>query len=271
MQFNEDPTHNRRRGMGGTDAKKIIEGDWLTVYNEKLGITPPPDLADVFPVQLGKHTEPFHRSWFAKRSSKALDLDSSKLVRVHPKHGFMFGHLDAWVSEDNTFLEMKHTHGAANFRETAQYYMPQMAHYAAICGVQSCWFSIIPGNTEPVWGLVEITTDYINALIEAETAFWWHVENEVPPLEPPAGVIPAIKKLADANKIDGLRAYDFTDKNQFTSLAGDWLANREAAQTFDKAVKEIKAQVPADAAEVLGVGIYIKRDKAGRLSIKERT
>lgn len=269
--FTEDPTLNRRRGMGGSDAKKIIEGDWLTVYEEKLGIRQPPDLDDVFPVQLGKFTESLHRDWFAKRSNKSLYLLNDKTVRVHPKHSFMFGHLDAWVPEDGTFLEMKHSNSNASFREKATYYMPQMAHYASICGVQKCWFSLIPGNSEPVWGEIEITTDYIDALVEAEQAFWWHVENEVPPLEPPAGVLPAINKLGEANKIDGLRAYDFTNKNEFTSLAADWLANREAAQTFDKAVKELKTHVPADAAEVIGVGIIIKRDKAGRLSIKERT
>jgi predicted phage-related endonuclease len=272
MNLINKPITDRRSGLGGTDAKKIVEGDWLSVYNEKLGITEPPDLSDIFPVQLGSWTEPFHREWFAKRSGKKLIHDSLEvaMARVHPEHSFMFGHIDAWIPEDKTFLEMKHTNAHSSFREKADYYMPQMAHYAAICGVNKCWFSMIPGNGEPIWGEIEITTDYMNALIEAERAFWWHVVEEIPPMAAPTGVVASIDQLGKANKIDGMRAYDFTNKNEFNSLATDWLANKSAASTFDKAVKELKTHVPADAAEVLGVNIIIKRDKAGRLSIKER-
>jgi hypothetical protein len=269
MQLSADPSVGRRNGLGGTDARKLIEGDWLGVYNEKMGITPSPDLDDVFPVQLGKHTEEFHAQWFAKRSGLTV-VAPQEDVYTHPEHPFMFGHIDRWIMGENTFLEMKHSHGQASLREAALIYMPQLAHYAAITGVRECWFSVIPGNQEPLFGKVELTETYIRHLIEVETAFWWYVESKIPPGEQaPMGRDASMKHEAKSLKIDGLRGYDFTNRNEFSVLAGDWLANKTASQIFDKATKGLKEQVPADAAEVLGIGIVIKRDKANRLSIKE--
>ena len=49
---------DRTRGIGGSDATRIMRGDWLSLYNEKVGLTKPEDLSNVFRVQLGILTEP---------------------------------------------------------------------------------------------------------------------------------------------------------------------------------------------------------------------
>jgi hypothetical protein len=63
QQPQRDP--NWRMGfIGGSDAVKIIRGDWHDLYNEKIGIAQPSDLSHLFNVQLGTYTEQFNLAWF---------------------------------------------------------------------------------------------------------------------------------------------------------------------------------------------------------------
>ena len=47
----------RPRGIGGTDAIRIVEGKWKELWLEKTGQTEREDLSGVLPVQLGIFTE----------------------------------------------------------------------------------------------------------------------------------------------------------------------------------------------------------------------
>mgnify|MGYP003342323106 FL=1 len=60
-----DPTE-RQKGIGGTDALRIMAGDWHALWREKMGIDQPKDFAFDFPVQLGIYTEPFHMNWLSQ-------------------------------------------------------------------------------------------------------------------------------------------------------------------------------------------------------------
>ena len=46
---------DRTRGIGGSDATRIMRGDWLSLYNEKVGLTQPEDLSNVFNLELQCH------------------------------------------------------------------------------------------------------------------------------------------------------------------------------------------------------------------------
>ena len=43
----------RRKGLGGSDAAKIVAGDWHALWLDKTGRVEPEDLSAVWPVQLG--------------------------------------------------------------------------------------------------------------------------------------------------------------------------------------------------------------------------
>ena len=43
----------RPKTIGGSDAVRIMEGDWHTLWKEKTGRQEPKDLSRVLPVQLG--------------------------------------------------------------------------------------------------------------------------------------------------------------------------------------------------------------------------
>lgn len=254
---------NRSEGIGSTDAKRIVENDWIDLYYEKVGDKEPVDLSAVFPVQLGVYTERFHLEWLANRERFTLEDVAER--QYHDTHPFMFCHLDGWHKESGTFVEVKHSNSRATVREKAEYYMPQVQHAMACTGTPNCYFSIIAGNSEPDWCLIDRNQEYIERLIEMEKAFWWHVENKVAPDITPKGEQAQLKVIGSTTPIDGRKPYDMTTNNEWTVKAKDYLDHEEAAALFEAAKKDLKALVPEDASEAKGHGLCIKRDKRGSL------
>ena len=54
--------------IGGSDAVKIMNGDWFELWEVKTGLKEPEDLSSKLAVQLGIHTEDFNLSWFEKEN-----------------------------------------------------------------------------------------------------------------------------------------------------------------------------------------------------------
>lgn len=254
---------NRSEGIGGSDAARIINGNWHELYLEKVGLREPDDLSDVFPVQLGILTERFHIEWQARRHN--LTITYPEVRYYHATNAFMFTHLDGWINDRNTFIEAKHSNSRATLREKAAYYMPQLQHAIAVTGTDNCYFSLIAGNEEPDWCIVDRDEAYITRLIEMEASFWWHVENRVPPEITPSGTQAEMKRLGSTIRIDGLKPYDMSTHNEWCAYAPDYIATRDAAEIHEKAKRALKELVPADASECVGAGVTIKRDKRGTL------
>jgi predicted phage-related endonuclease len=254
---------NRNEGLGGTDAKRIVEGDWASLYLEKVGLRIPESLDHIFRVQLGVHTEPFHMQWLANREGWRVSPQTNRIY--HAEHRFMFAHLDGWVDEIDLPLEVKHTNGRESVRTRAQFYMPQLQHYMAVANAPAILFSIIAGNDEPDFVKVDRSDEYIEQLIERETAFWWHVEHHEQPEAPPAASTEEMKTLATIVPIDGLRDYDMGTSNAWAASADDYLKFKDAAVLFETAKANLKQLVPADAATCTGAGVIIKRSKNGSL------
>jgi predicted phage-related endonuclease len=268
-KFSADVTQGRDQGIGGSDAGFIMRGEWRQLYRQKLGLDPTPDFDAMFNVQLGKYTEPFHLEWLAKTG--VIHQQIPDAFYVHPDHGFLFAHLDGWDARADTFVEMKHLHGAADYRERAVYYMPQLAHECLVTGKAQCWFSVIAGNQEPVCQIVQPSADYLEQYFELAKQFWWHVAERV---EPEAdlswqtmGAIAEANADASAAIIDGLRDYDMGQSNAWAEQAGQLLANKEAFAAYGKADKAIRELVPKDGAVVRGHGVCFKRDKRGSIRI----
>lgn len=257
---------NRSRGIGGSDAMKIARGEWRSLYNEKLGLTEPDDLSGVFKVQLGITTEPLHRRWFGMLTGFAID--DAPPFQVHPTYDWMYANLDGWLQDQGTFVEFKHTNARATLREKARYYMPQLQHYICVTGVPHAYFSIIKGNDDPEFCLIDRNQTYIDELVEMEKSFWWHVQNKIPPEIEPKGQAAGMEAKAADVLIDGLRTVDMATNNEWVSIAMDWLATREAAATNETKGKQIKELVPEDAAEAFGAGVIVRRDRRGRLSLR---
>ena len=256
-------THNRAEGIGGSDAKRIADGDWLPLYREKIGEAEPADLSHVFPVQLGSFTEKFHLDWIARRENWTVRLMPHRLY--HPAHRFMFANLDGWNETLGVPIETKHCNGSAYLRDRAQYYMPQIQHYLAVAEAEAMIFSMIAGNAEPDHCRVDRDNGYIEHLIELERAFWWHVEERDPPEALPNGDIDQLKAMARVIPIDGLKDYDMQGSNEWGTHAAAYIKHEQAAKSFDLAKSALKQLVPEDAASCTGYGLTIKRSKNGSL------
>lgn len=257
---------DRSVGIGGSDAMRIMAGDWVRLYDEKVGNRQSEDLSGVFKVQLGVYTEPFHADWFAKMLGTEVTILTDTLL--HPDHEWMYAHLDRWLPKHKTFVELKHTRSGASVWEKSRFYMPQLQHYMAVTNTKSCYFSIIPGNDEPRYCEVERDDDYIENLIQMEQSFWWHVKEREAPEQTPFGELARVNKMAEAIKVDGYRVADMTKDNLWTDAAARFIANQAAAKAFDQAKDDLRSAVGDDVGEAYGHGVVAKRDSRGRVSIR---
>jgi len=257
---------DRSVGIGGSDAMRIMAGDWVRLYEEKVGNRQSEDLSGVFKVQLGVYTEPFHADWFAKMLGTEVTILTDTLL--HPDHEWMYAHLDRWIPKHKTFVELKHTRSGASVWEKSRFYMPQLQHYMAVTNTKSCYFSIIPGNDEPRYCEVERDDDYIENLIQMEQSFWWHVKEREAPEQTPFGELARVNKMAEAVKVDGYRVADMTKDNLWTDAAARFIANQAAAKAFDQAKDDLRSAVGDDVGEAYGHGVVAKRDSRGRVSIR---
>ncbi len=254
---------NRAEGIGSSDAKRLIDGDWHRLYMEKVGETEPEDLSGVFRVQLGIYTETFHLDWLERKYACQIERPMQRFYA--PDYPVMFAHLDGVHVGKGVPVETKHTSSDARLRDKAVYYMPQLQHVLSITGHDYMLFSIIAGNSEPEWCEVAANLEYQAELRELIKSFWWHVEQRVPPEIIPTATLKAVERVGATTPIDGLKPYDMTGNNEWANYAQDYIDCMAAAALFADAKDGLKKMMPADASECTGHGITIKRDKRGAL------
>jgi putative phage-type endonuclease len=249
----------RKLGIGGSDAKAIMEGAWYDLWAVKTGRQESPDLSDNVAVQVGSWTEPLNIDFFERWAGKSVMRGMEPVV--HSTHTFMRCNLDGWNDSDNAVVEAKHVSAWDKPDNVVSRYYPQLQHMMEVTGAAIAYLTVIYGNNKWEWYAVERDADYIAELIERERAFWWHVEQDEAPDNPDA--------VQASISLDDMREVDMTGNNQWADLAATWLDTRDAAKRFNDAEKDIKAQVEADVKLAHGHGIKVTRSKAGALSIRE--
>jgi hypothetical protein len=259
----------RKGFLGGSDAKRILDGEWFQLWQEKTGRVEPEDLSHQFNVQLGIHTERFHIDWLCKYHGFNIERRSS--ARAHRQLPWMKASLDGWCTTNDTFVEVKHSRHGVSRDYMADWYQPQIAHYCNVVGKDEGWLSYIAGNQAPDFFNMKPSHAYLNALLEAEKAFWWHVENDHAPDMGNEGS-ELIGRAVLASKevmIDDMRVVDMTGNNEWASMASEYLATKQLAAAFDQAKTALKKLVEEDVRIASGHGVMIKRNKAGNLAITE--
>ena len=111
-------SRNDAVGIGGTDAKRILEGDWLPLYMEKIGEVAPVDLSNEWKPRLGLHTEGLH-AWWHRMQENITNCHQLPGPVVSPDIPWLFASLDRWLPDHDEPLEMKHTYAANNMRDCA--------------------------------------------------------------------------------------------------------------------------------------------------------
>ncbi len=253
----------RKLGIGGSDANILLSGDAqriLFLWEEKLGRREPEDLTWVLPVQMGSATEELNAAFFSHATGRAVSNRNSAETR-HDRP-WMRCELDGrtfTAAGDDAIFEAKHVNAFATIEDVVQRYMPQLHHNMHVARVRHAVLSVFVGTLKHEIYEVAIDDFYLAALLDAEEDFWRCVEGETAPegCEPPPAPV-AFEKL---------REVDMSDSNLWASTALDWLANKDAAKTFEKAAKELKGLVLPDVGRAYGHGVQIKRSKAGSLTI----
>jgi predicted phage-related endonuclease len=261
---------DRTKFIGGTDARVIAEGTgWHQLYLEKTGQAQRPDLSHVWKPRLGLETEKLHAWWHQQSENVTLaDPFGDKPVTrasLPAHHACTIDRVVMVPDMTETLLEMKHTSERLHLRDRATYYMAQLQWQLHVCDLPSLRFSIIRGNNEPEWGLVERDQAYIDKLIEQVDAFWWHVtEGVAPDPDPePKAASRALKAAAAQVPLNGFRPYDMTGNNEFADAAATFIRDKVGAESLKDSEKAIRAMIPADAETVTGYGVTFKRDARG--------
>ena len=259
---------NRRGFIGGSDARRIMEGDWYNLWHEKTGRKEPDDLSNVLPVQLGVHTEDFNRNWFLTNYFDEYWTVKSNHTFTDTLHGVPCkGEVDGHIVSMNKILECKHTYDRNTMESCIRQYMPQLQFYMMLSGAESCYLSVIFGNRR--WECVEVShdKDYIDRMMVSIREFWGLVEMDKEPFrdEKPATL------NTDNILVDNMTRRDATSDNEFISRCHDYIEQEANAKLFDSAKADLKAMVGDTEREVYCDLLTIKRDKRGalRITIKE--
>ena len=70
---------DRTKSIGGSDANRIMRGDWHTLWLEKTKRQEPEDLSWNLPVQIGLATENLHAKFFDNQADKKTISNAGEL------------------------------------------------------------------------------------------------------------------------------------------------------------------------------------------------
>lgn len=236
------------------DADKI-----MALWREMIGDPSfePEDLSAVWPVQLGSATENINLDWFERKFGPV----SRRGEVVTGAVDWMAATLDGFSDLHSCPVECKHVGGREAIETIIDRYQPQMQWQMLVTRTKQCALSVIEGAGEPVVEFLPFDAAYTNELSRRAHAFMDCVRS----LTPPVALVPAEPPVIPTH------AYDMAGNNQWASEAVTWLTTKQAKKDNEAAEKVLKGLVPADAVRCHGHSIEIKRDKAGRLSLREKS
>ena len=262
---------NWRMGfIGGSDAVKIIRGDWHDLYNEKIGIAQPSDLSHMFNVQLGTYTEEFNLAWFEQEYGVqviATQPEYKKTIEGIPFKAT----LDGVISDPESLnkdhyigVECKHTGSFKKFDDILTYYYPQIQLYMKVADLSHMYLSVIFGNQWECKLVAQDEAEWLRMLTIFRD-FWGHVIKKQPPVAEMPNELPS---NVHHMTLDNMVARDATKDNQFKDLEHAYIENESLSKLFEFAKKELKALVKPNEREVYTDKLSIKRNKRGALTIK---
>jgi hypothetical protein len=260
MALTADQQSQRRGKLTASAIKVLMEGDPKAVHDlwsmlVGNGSYVEPDLSDIWAVQFGSYTEPFHLDWLQRKNGPIVRR--GEVVTHH--NGWASATLDGWIADQEIVVEAKCVGGFEKREIVVQRYQPQCHWLMDMTGTKHIALSLIEGAREPVIEMVEHNPEYDAELWRRAEAFMLCVHDLRPPVEMPPVLPPVVTH----------KEYNMGSSNSWVSNAAIWSLNKTAAKDFDAAAKALREAVPADAYRCYSPGIEIKRDRAGRLTIKE--
>jgi predicted phage-related endonuclease len=233
----------RKGFIGGSDCVKIMQGNWLGLWQVKMGLVEPEDLSRNVAVQMGILTEDFNLKWFADEYEVKLSgfqRSCNGTINGVPAKGTM----DAMCTTDDVKLhivEAKHTNAYNTLDKVIDYYMPQLQLYIELAGADGAYLSVIFGNNKWESAYVSRNKEYFDSMWAVVSDFWGYVVRR-----------------------------DATKDNHFVDCAYTYTTLEADAKAFESSKKDLKQMVGDNEREVYCDHLTIKRDKRGALRITRR-
>jgi len=256
---------NRLGFIGGSDATRIMTGNWYDLWAEKTSRKEPDDLSDNLAVQIGIATESlnikkFYSEYGIETQGPVGTVIEQATYEIDCNGVPYKGTVDARIPD--AIVECKHTYESNTMSNQLIRYMPQLQFYMQVSKVKRCYFANIFGNRR--WECKSVSFDgaYVNHMNIAIKAFWTCVEDDTAPTDgaPPSANI-------DKIPVDDMVRRDASSDNQFISIAHDFMATMNDAKSHDAYKKMLKELVAANEREVYSDVLTISRDKRGSLRI----
>jgi putative phage-type endonuclease len=186
----------RRTGIGSSDASKAAgiseydDGTPLSLFDNKVGNAPDPDLSDNEAVYIGNKLEPFVAEMYEDRTGRRLRRSNRVLRRR--EHPFMLANIDRDVVGEKRLVEIKtvgfKSHGfiSPQWGEDGSPDVPidvycQVQHQMAVTGDEICDVAAFLAGVGLHIHPIPRDEDAIAKLRALEAAFWRRVETNDPP------------------------------------------------------------------------------------------
>ena len=181
----EEWLERRKQTIGGSDAAGIVGlSRWaspFSVWADKTGRTA--EKADTEAMRQGRDLEDYvARRWMEAQGKRVYRLSA---MLYNPNYPFAHADVDRMVRGENAGLECKTT-SSLDLKQfngvefPAQYYA-QCVHYLAVTGADRWYLAVLAFGRGFFTFVLERDQAEIDALMEAESAFWKHVEQDSPP------------------------------------------------------------------------------------------
>ena len=258
----------RKGFIGGSDCVKIMQGNWLELYQIKLGLVEPEDLSRNIAVQMGNHTEEFNLNWFADEYRTTLtgfQQPYEKSIGTVPAKGTVDAICES-ADAKLQIVEAKHTNAYNTLDKVIEYYMPQLQLYIELSDADGAYLSVIFGNNKWESAYVSRNKEYFNSMWAVVSDFWGYVLRK----EEPVGNDEPVQLGTDKIAVDNMVKRDASKDNFFVDSAYTYVTLEADAKAFDSAKKDLKNMVGSDEREVYCDSLTIKRSKNGSLRITRR-
>jgi predicted phage-related endonuclease len=261
--ISDEQRERRRRGIGGSDAVRLMAGRWEEVYAAKVhGLAP--DLADNLKVRIGVALEPLALACLAEAEGIEI-VDPGPATRTDAEFPWMICHPDGLVVDPGFFgpVEVKVTWAHASAESGIAYYYAQLQHNVRVLDADGIWYGqLAMGGRGPSLQSAFVPRDdaYIARLLEVEQAFWAHVAAE----EAPDDQALAERGYAPpAAEVAALVTMDLRTSNSFVAAERDWLEHEDGARAFAAAERALRQSVPSEAGIAFGHALALVRDRRG--------
>ena len=185
---NKDVTLNRNQFIGGSEISKIMGlsrwGTPLSVWAQKTGKIPAPDLSDNEAVKMGNRLEQFVADLFTEETGKAVRR--APKAYQHPEYPYMVAHIDRIVTGTDELLECKTCSQYKDKEwideEIPQEYILQVIWYLGITGRKIGHIAVIIGGQHYKSKSIEFDKELFDTMVETAKDFWEnHVLTDIPP------------------------------------------------------------------------------------------